>query len=660
MEINPDSAKAASGLLVPFVSALVETWVKPALGKLKDKRDEGLSLAEQGSPDRILDYLVRTYDANSFLSTIVLQGRPKPLKDIYLPLTLEGDGRRRHVIDGYPKELLDAIPRILLIDAAGMGKSTILKRMFLGAVEANEGLPVYLSLRSLSRRRLFSTAIQEILSPVDELVSLEFVKDLLAQGGFTFFLDGYDEVPFSERPAVLGDLERTIERAGKNRYVVASRPEWALASLSRFTRFGIRSLERDEAFALLKRYDESGPVSEKLVSVLKGQHQNSDVGSFLGNPLLTTLLFRAFQYKGIVPLQRHVFFRQVYDALYETHDLTKGEAFVREKASGLDVEEFHRVVRRLAYDTAKKAAVEYDRDQLAFHVETARRSLGGLRCTASDIIGDLLVAVPLLQEDGPMVRWCHKAMQDYFAAQFICLDAHELRDRILGRLASDDTASQFENLLTLCFAVDSEAFSAAVVEPLSREFLTYLDEVASMCEPAQRHLAVKIAQLTFDSPVMFMRAGDKRWRLLNQIRSERGRAPIERNHSKRISGGNLVAYIEPPVNPYRRTTLMARLDLRIAIPATMIRGEWADDVSLDDASTLEAWFDRLAEPAWFLGPGQKVVLPQGEALSVVARVLATLHQMAERPFCLDEHGCRRVVERARTVRAERDHLLEGL
>ena len=69
------------------------------------------------------------------------------------------------------------------------------------------------------------------------------------------------------------------------------------------------------------------------------------VGEFLANPLLVSLLFKAFEYKQQVPFKKHVFYRQVYDALYHHHDLTKEPGFERKKHSGLDLEDFHRVLR---------------------------------------------------------------------------------------------------------------------------------------------------------------------------------------------------------------------------------------------------------------------------------------------------------------------------
>ena len=142
---------------------------------------------------------------------------------------------------------------------------------------------------------------------------LEFIKT----GGFVFFLDGYDEISLDERSAVTANIQDFISKASNNIFFLTSRPEQALASFGDFQVFSINSLTKKEAYELLRRYDKQGNTSKQLIDELKtGQYEM--INEFLKNPLLVSLLFAAFDYKHTIPLKKHIFYRQVYDAYFDS------------------------------------------------------------------------------------------------------------------------------------------------------------------------------------------------------------------------------------------------------------------------------------------------------------------------------------------------------
>jgi hypothetical protein len=63
-----------------------------------------------------------------------------------------------------------------------------------------------------------------------------------------------------------------------------------------------------------------------LVDILKGNEYKA-VYEYLTNPLLVSMLFAAFDFKQTIPLKKHLFYEQVYDAYFEKHDLTKGDSY---------------------------------------------------------------------------------------------------------------------------------------------------------------------------------------------------------------------------------------------------------------------------------------------------------------------------------------------
>lgn len=99
-------------------------------------------------------YYKRAYNNYSIINTLAFKERVKKLKDIYIPLTIypvdNEKEKKLAKVEGYPKELLDKYGRILITDTAGMGKSTLMKRMFLDVIDGQFGIPIFIELRRLN------------------------------------------------------------------------------------------------------------------------------------------------------------------------------------------------------------------------------------------------------------------------------------------------------------------------------------------------------------------------------------------------------------------------------------------------------------------------------------------------------------------------------
>ena len=106
---------------------------------------------------------------HSFMNTVVFPNHKKALYDLYQPLNIRSKAlsKAKRVVD-YPDRLIDQYPRLLLTDTAGMGKSTLLKFMFLKCIEQNARIPVFVELRRLSKTVKLIDAIFEELNPLDE------------------------------------------------------------------------------------------------------------------------------------------------------------------------------------------------------------------------------------------------------------------------------------------------------------------------------------------------------------------------------------------------------------------------------------------------------------------------------------------------------------
>lgn len=239
-------------------------------------------------------------------------------------------GEETNKIEGYPKELLDKYSRILITDTAGMGKSTLMKRMFLDVIDGQFGIPIFIELRRLNENNDILNEVAIQLGGLNDGFDKEILETLFVDGEFIFFFDGYDEISSSNKAFVTRNIQDFVAKASNNKYILTSRPEEELACFGEFQEFRIRELKKVESYDLLRKYDISGKTSRMLISKLKTGNY-SMINEFLKNPLLVSLLFAAFDFKQTIPLKKHIFYRQVFDAYFDSHDLSKGDSYVHEK-----------------------------------------------------------------------------------------------------------------------------------------------------------------------------------------------------------------------------------------------------------------------------------------------------------------------------------------
>ena len=431
------------------------------------------------------EYLLRTYDKYSIINALAIPNSQFRLKDVYVAQALVKNNRFVNneeitKIDRLPVELIKKYQRLLITDTAGMGKSTIMKRMFIDLIDnciKDVGVPIYIELNRLNKERNIILEIQEELNSL----SKEFDKDLLLafiqKGGFIFFLDGYDEISIADRNEVTKDVQTFISKAGANNYfILTSRPDDSLASFGDFQSFKIKPLIEEEAFELLSKYDitKQKKVSEELIKELKtGKY--SSINEFLENPLLVSLLFSAFHYKAEIPLKKHIFYRQVYDALYNAHKLAQGQK-PHEKRSGLDIDDFNRVLRYIGYQCLIKIGVQFDKDTILKSISRAKVFCENLEFGESNFLEDITTSVPLFIKDGNEYKWAHKSLMEYFAARFIADDAKGKQDEILSRIFNSHSRYKYTNMLDIYYDIDFKGFSKNITLPLCDQFLHFRDE----------------------------------------------------------------------------------------------------------------------------------------------------------------------------------------
>lgn len=467
------------------MTGLFEAIAITAFGKLFDvllwpgiERAVGLRgrrLKREALRARYCSAMDELYARLRMIKVLVFPLKPQRLDSLYVELYLSGpdaEGRDgRSIFD-----IIDLKKRILVQDTGGMGKSTLLKWLCLHEIKKGERIPLYIELQSLGEELDVFTAIAIGLGLGAEMKDL--VLPILSSGGVVVIMDGFDELGEEYRSRTLGEIKELVAKAPKNWYVLSSRNDSSLTCLADFVVYSIRRLTKSEAYDLLKKYDSNaggGKCADKLIDELEAGGY-SKVKDLLGNPMQVSLLLKAYSYRAKIPFEKHLFYNQVYVALYEDHDLTKGLGFDRVKHCGLGFDDFTFVLKYIGYSGAKTGNPIFSRSELVRHIEAARERMPNeASFAASQFVRDLISTVPLFVNEGGVYSWAHKTVQDYFAARFIVEEMGEGAEEVVSRVMQNDRRGKFQNVIEFLCDIKPVLGHELVIIPFLEGFLHYWD-----------------------------------------------------------------------------------------------------------------------------------------------------------------------------------------
>lgn len=480
------------------VGTFVETKIKPIFENWGKEESRAIELEECLS-----EYLLRCYGKNNIMTTIVFGRLQKTLEDLYIPLTLEEyrNKDKKWVIDENCYNILDNYSRILIVDMAGMGKSTIVKYFACQGVNLDKCIPIVIELRRLDKNQSILEYIQTQINSLDKNIKVEEVVDILKKGDFVIFFDGYDEIANENKSDILDTIQDFTSKATNTKIVITSREEEDLNSLGEYKSVSIKPLTKDEAYKLIEKYDNDGDISKKLIKRLKEDSSMDILSEFLENPLLVSLLYKTFEYKEEIPYKKIDFYEQVYAALFNDHDKTKGSAYVHEKKTKLDKHQFEKILRTFGFLCLKSDKVIYSSQLIHELLEQSIERFSWLEISVDDFLHDITHAVPFIQKDGSEYKWVHKSFMEYFASCFICYDNKGLEEKYIKKMITSKNSMKHYNVLDFCYEMDTLNFRKYGILPYLEKYVDkYDNSFKSDCfktfEKGKVHLAKQIASIT--------------------------------------------------------------------------------------------------------------------------------------------------------------------
>ncbi len=397
---------------------------------------------------------------------------------VYVPLTLRFEKKKIDIPDSV-EQLFKINNCITILGHAGSGKTMLMKYCFLNVLQKSRRIPVIIELRridntNMSLAEYVSSSVFKLNLSRNESVFMQ----LMGEGRFIFFFDGYDEISPAKKELRTIEIEEFVDRYNKNYFLLTSRPGAGAENLSRFRSYHVCDLTEKQIKLFIKKQsqfmDEDGDqIADKIFSAVF-ESSNQTIKEYLSNPLLLSMFILTFKYTPELPSKKSGFYFNVFDTLYCKHDTTsKSGGYIHERKCKMEKDQYLSVLESFSYNSYFYSKYEFDNEYINSAFEKMKKKMS-FNFNNDDMIYDLSVSIGIWLLDGLAYNFPHRSMQEYFAALLISKTEEEVRKVVYNNVLTKKYSQDGYNFWSLCQELDEFCFKKHFVLHNLNEFVSKL------------------------------------------------------------------------------------------------------------------------------------------------------------------------------------------
>ena len=411
---------------------LIEDAIKHAWDKVKS------FFSATGKKDSIEyryayeDYLKKTKDRYCKIKTIIYRKVPKDLYSFYECIGV--DYNDKDISTEHINNLLKISNKLIITGTGGVGKTTLMKHLYLNSISETNYIPVFIELRDFNNMEaeeinLFNRIYSELCNNGFNLEN-KYFDFSLSQGAYIFLLDGYDEVNRIKKSKVDLEIKNFSNKYNMNKFIVSSRPSDEFIGWNDFTEVTAKNLTKEQALSLIKKIEFDENIKQKFYNELdKSLYEKYQ--SFASNPLLLNIMLLTFDSHACIPDNLSDFYELAFSTLFNMHDATK-DAYVRDIRTELGCEDFKTIFSHICFHSYFKGEFEFTESSLKSYIKASKEKHNNLKFNIDDFKMDLTSSVCMLVKEGLKYRFSHRSFQEYFAALYTCKQTDEVQQALLS------------------------------------------------------------------------------------------------------------------------------------------------------------------------------------------------------------------------------------
>lgn len=423
------------------------------------------------------DYLVNTISKNGKIKTIIYRRVPKDLYSFYECIGVDYEGQT--IDTSSITNFLKIGNKFIVTGTGGIGKTILLKHLFLNAVESTDYIPVMIELRKFNSCEVkdisLFDAIYQTLKENGFTLEEEYFEYSLKEGAYIILLDGFDEVNRDKTDKVTSEIRSLSNQYNSNRFIVTSRPLDDFIGWHDFSEMSALPLTKEQALNLVHKIEFDDTVKSTFCEAL--EHELFDkYKSFASNPLLLTIMLLTFTNHASIPDKLNDFYEEAFLTLFNMHDATK-ECYVRDIRTKLGSEDFKAVFSYICFKSYFSGDIQFSEAKLRDYIQQAKNKFSRLQFTVDDFQEDLIQSVCMIVKEGLDYRFTHRSFQEYFAALYTCKLTDEVQSQLLTSWLGESNAVVTDQYLTMLFNFQPEKVNKIILCPGIKKLKKLYDTV---------------------------------------------------------------------------------------------------------------------------------------------------------------------------------------
>ena len=453
-----------------FMNAIFDEYLSPLISKIANKLKITYNEVKIDLEIPFQAYLTNSYEKYSKIKTIIYGIEPKKLYDFFeIPFLKKGSD----IIKPTTTKILTDLSKFLIIEGSGgIGKSTLMKHLFLSELKLKDYIPIFTELKDfneeghLDLEKLLLKKLNQFHNTFQE----EYLDYALQSGCFLFLLDGYDELYSENQKEFFKKLNDFCDKYPENHYILSSRPysESEFIEFQRFTVLKAVPFTKEQAISLITKIEyPDEELKNKFIRDLESGLYNRHE-SFASNPLLLNIMLSTYNDYAEIPQKLHLFYYQAFDTMFSKHDATK--SYRRKMLSDLSSDTFKECFAIFCFLTYQKAKTEFTFPEIEDIFKKFPPRIKNV-LNIGNFIHDLENCLCVLYKEGNRYKFSHRSFQEYFVAYFLNIQTDsKMRDYSFLLIESGKFSTSADSVFPMLEDMSTQRFNNNILIPLLNKF----------------------------------------------------------------------------------------------------------------------------------------------------------------------------------------------